>query len=125
MAFGILKVAGSLVKGVGKFIKNRRAKKEEKIEKAAAKLDAKRAQLAAIGGGTGTPLESLLESTGIFKASAASADINLLDKVPPSPLSERRGGDARLSSGGGGTPVWLWPVVIIGAIFLLPKLLKK
>lgn len=121
---GILKIAGSAVRGIGNFIKKRKAKKEAKLDARATKLANQRAELAKLGGDP--PLGNLFNAADIFKISGGADSLPTPGELGAPPgVSERIAAMQKTGGGstGGGVPVWLWPVVGVAALLLLPKLL--
>jgi uncharacterized protein YpmB len=121
MALGFLKIAASIGRGVGKFIQNRRAKKEAKIEAKATKLAEQRAKLAELAGidtaNGGEPVGSIAD---YIKASGAIS--SMPEKAPPVKVASAKTSQGSESKS---MPVWLWPVAIAGMLFLLPKILSS
>jgi hypothetical protein len=124
MALGFLKIAAGVGRGIGKFIQNRRSKKEAKIEASANKLAEKRAKLAELAGidtaSGGEPVGSI---TDYIKASGVM-DTGTGEKVKAPAVKITPINPVQKSVASKSMPVWLWPVAAVGLLFLLPKLLS-
>jgi hypothetical protein len=115
---GFLKIAGGIARGVGNFIKKRKAVKAEKLDKAQAKIAERRAALSGIGFSSG----DAIKESGISAAMKNFAPDKLPKKVEALNISEKVSG---VASAGGSNKIIMIAVAAIAAIFLLPKLLKK
>jgi len=119
MALAFLKIAAAIGGGVKKFIQNRKAKKEQKIQKRITSALESKEKLNAITSGFGDGDGNL--------SSLKSMAANLIGSKS---LSDEDGGESKsdgMIKGGGSNalPSWLLPVAGIGAaLLLLPKLFK-
>jgi len=115
---------GAIAKGAlnlgKKIISNVKAKKEKKVAKAAEKLIKKKEQLAAANeianeAGFGAGVSQFAGALNIFKEATGQT-----------PVSEDK--DLKDDAGKGDDkkdlPAWVWPVAILVAILVLPKLLR-